>query len=219
MHRTLLLLTFFTAALAAVRAQSPAAGNAESDKPRRFELGLNITHTLVSFLGGDNQTLAADPYLLSLRIGRPEGHFRMGVNFRVHNSNDFDFFSDDFREKERFAHARVGYAFVEGLSRRFGLYWGVDAVGDVQWTRVTSFTQTGTAFLESQLIGFGGGPVLGVQWRVHPRVTLTTESALYGVYRSGFESIEAPPDFQREPVDEFVLEPTLPTALFIHFSF
>lgn len=194
------------------------ATDSTKTRPRRVEFGLNITNTLTSVFGSTN-SVTSDPYLLSLRWGRFDyRRWRLGLDFRVRYADDFDgaFFIE---EKTSTANLRLGHEWVFPVSRRFAYYAGIDGVFDLQLENIQTDGGFGSAELKSERWGFGGGPVLGIQWRVHPRVALTTESSIYALYHTGFEEVNAPPDVRREPVGDFEFRPLIPSSLFIHFAF
>ncbi len=185
---------------------------------RRFEIGLNITNTIGSFVGSAN-SLTNDPYLLSFRFGSAARRVRMGLNFRVRDKTDPNF-SGLLTEKETTVNLRTGYEWAYPMSRHLGMYWGLDAVLEYAKNDVTSFGFGGSlATLSSRLWGFGLGPVLGIAWRPHPRVAFTTECSMYALYRRGRERVSAPPDFSTNPIRDFAWQPLLPTSLFVNFAF
>lgn len=184
---------------------------------RRVEIGLNITNTLGNFVGSTN-ALTNDPYLLSVRFGSLLRRLRMGLNFSVKDRTDPDF-GNFFKEKETVARFRAGYERVYPMSRRLAMYAGLDAVFEYRKTDISTFTGGGAAALHNRLWGFGGGPVLGMAWQVHPRVSLTTECSVYAIYRQGTQQVNAPPDFSKQTVRDFSWQPLLPTSLYVNFSF
>lgn len=187
---------------------------------RRVEVGLNITNTLTNVFSSSTNGITNDPYLLSLKFGQfDRRRWRMGLNFRVRTKEDSDISGTNIEEKETQANFRLGHEWVYPVSRRFAFYWGVDAVFDVDLSLIRNTFGFGSAELRSERWGYGGGPLLGVQWRVHPRVALTTESSIYAIYHSGFEEINAPPDVRRDPVSDFEWRPLIPSSLFVHIAF
>jgi hypothetical protein len=179
-------------------------------------VGLNITQTLGNLLGTAGANSAADPFLLSLRAGDEQHRFRMGLNFRVKNAEGFDP-SLGFRTvTERKVDLRMGYERNYTLSNRFDMYWGLDAVLRRQTELIETSFGGGNANLKLGSTGIGGGPVMGVMFRVHPRVRLSTEATLYGIYTEGEKTVNAPPDVSRTPFREFDFRPILPTSLFIN---
>lgn len=207
----LLFATLCTSAL--LTAQTPGTDTLR----RRFEVGLNITNTLGSFVGSTGG-ITNDPYLLSFRFGGPDRRLRAGVNFKIQDKTDPDVF-DVFKEKSTLFQVRTGFEWVAPVARRLALYYGLDAVFERETDEIVTFSNGGGAALRSDHWGVGGGPVLGIAWRVHPRVALTTECAMYVLVRRGHEQVNAPPDFSDRSFREFVWQPLLPTSLFVNFAF
>lgn len=179
-------------------------------------IGLNITQTLGNFFGTSGANTVADPFLLGLRVGNDQHRARLGLNFRLKNQEGFDP-SLGFRTvTERKVDLRVGYERNYTLSNRFDMYWGLDAVLRHQTELIETSFGGGNANLELKSTGIGGGPVMGVMFRVHPRIRLSTETTLYGIYTDGEKVVNAPPDVSKTPFREFDLRPILPTSLFIN---
>ncbi len=199
-----------------VWSQSTAADTMPPLK-RRFEIGLNITNTLGSFVGSAN-SLTNDPYLLSFRFGDALRRVRTGLNFRVRDKTDPSV-SGFLKEKETVVNLRVGYEWVYPMSRHLAMYWGLDGVFEHTKDEISTFVGIGSATLDNRRWGLGGGPVLGIAWRPHPRVAFTTECSVYAIYRRGSEQVIAPPDFSSKSIRDFVWQPLLPTSLFVNFAF
>ena len=181
--------------------------------------GLNITQTLGNFFGTSGANTVADPFLLGLRVGNDQHRLRLGLNFRVRDTESFDLSGFSRTVNERRLDLRAGYERNYTLSDRFDLYWGLDAVLRRQVEEVETFVGGGFANLKLHSTGIGGGPVLGVMFRVSPRVRLSTESTLYAMYTEGENIVNAPPDVSKKPFKEFDFRPILPTSLFINFFF
>lgn len=201
------------------------AQSRDSVPERGVEIGINITYVLTNVLGNVSPNAAADPYQISVRIGGPRRRFRTGLAVLFNHvtvtqsSNPFE----ERRNRENRLQGRLGYEWVYPVHRLGGFYWGVDVVGDWSTTINESTLFTGPNRLEARLegyqVGVGGGPVLGLLFKPHPRLALTTEAALYPIFRSGQQDISAPPDVRRTSTRALRVLPTLPTALFLNLLF
>jgi hypothetical protein len=202
-------------------AQEAPSGDSIPPQPHRYEVGLNITNTLVRFFGTQATGRADDPYLLTLRIGNDRRRTRIGLNFAVVDRVDPDFLTFDTRQRSTDVDLRVGHEWVYSWARRFALYWGADVVGEFRLEEVRTFSPgTGNlGRLRTQVWGIGAGPVIGVLWKVHPRVTLSTESTVYAIYRSGVEEVDVPPAQERTTFHDFGWRPILPSSLYVNFAF
>jgi len=220
MTNRLLLLFSTIFLLTPISAQETGSDSLPQVKKRRVEIGMNITNTLSSLLGSSSNTLTTDPYLISLRVGTASRRWRMGLSFKVKNTEDGEAGLNFSQTKTSTVHYRMGYEWVNLVSRHFAFYWGLDGVFDAELEDVRIDQFGAKSVLRNRLWGFGLGPVLGVQWRVHPRVILTTESSIYAIVRRGYEDVDAPPDFfTHTPVRDFVWQPLLPSSLYIQFAF
>lgn len=216
-----LALTAFVSLILAIPLQ---ANPLDSLPKRRVEVGVNITYVLTNLLGNATTNTATDPYQVSLRVGGPNRRFRTALAVVVNRSENAQNgnFIDRFN-LENNVQMRVGYEWVYPVHRLGGFYWGLDAVGE--WGKtVNEITQLigqnfVTAKLKGSRFGIGGGPVLGLIFKPHPRIAFTTETALYPSYRYTTQSVNAPPDIRQSTTTSWRLVPTLPTALFINLLF
>lgn len=196
----------------------------ESDDSRTTELGLNITNTLSGFLNSGGQTAPLDPYLISLKSIKNNKGLRVGLNFKVRNTDEReDFFSGSRRKtKEIEANFRVGFEKRIPISPRFKLYWGIDAIIQFEKDKVEFFSFNGRIDLDENIYGFGGGPVLGIMFYLNQRVYLSTESYIYGVYRIGKQAqlldTNNPSPLESE-IKELDIIPVYPNALYVTFLF
>jgi hypothetical protein len=214
-HRLFTLLLCCCPFVLCSQTEKPAA---DSTAHRGFELGLNITNTLGSFLGNTDQNSFIDPYLLSMRIGGPKRRVRLGFGGRFNESDDFE--GGSSREvREIDVQVRVGFEVVQDVTPRFAYFYGIDAVLARQFESVQTFLSGGGASLRTETYDLGGGPLFGILFRLHPRVMLLTESSLYATGRTGKRTINAPPDVRTNNISGFRVRPVIPTSLFINFVF
>src|SRR5690606_17559665 len=81
--------------------------------------------------------------------------------------------------------ARLGYERSITLSKRWGAFYGLDAVfGMDNYESESSFDNGGmpTSQKESEsVLEYGGGPVLGIRFRISDRISIFTETFVYGM--------------------------------------
>ena len=186
---------------------------------RRVEIGFNITGTLAAFLNSDGITNSVDPYLISIKIAKKNA-LRFGFNLKsVHKTETPDFTTIETREN--LFRGRVGFEKRMRMNKRCIVHWGVDALGEFSQENIRSGNEfTGIATLERNSVGFGGGPVLGFQFKVHPRIVLSTEAALYALVRYNNETQNVPPDpVVQRSFQDFELIPAAPSSLYLHIIF
>jgi hypothetical protein len=200
-----------------------AQTTADSTAPRLQRenmIGLNMTNTLFTLLGGNLGDLPRDPYLLTIRAGNIKHRFRAGLNFTV-NNNSAENPGTDRSIRDRSFNMRIGYENAILLDRRFIFYSGFDAVfnhrSEIVTTTVNGF---GDVELTNRTNGVGAGPVIGLMWRVHKHILLSTESNLYLIYNRGEEKEVLPPDVNQTITNkEFNFSTNLPVSLFVNVSF
>ncbi|MEO6039340.1 MAG: hypothetical protein ABIQ93_13085 [Saprospiraceae bacterium] len=186
-------------------------------KPKHhFQIGLNMAKVLGGLIGKNDFT--EDPYLLSLRFGGERSRSRFGLNFRVKNKTE-NTFNGKLTTKETAFNFRGGYEWSFSVARRWDLYWGLDGVVENMRTEIKSAGFGGLSTLKTRQWGYGLGPVIGFAWRLHPRVSLSTECSIYALAHSGREEVIAFPDHTKDPTKDFSWQPVLPTSLFVNFSF
>jgi hypothetical protein len=208
MTKQLLLLLALLAIAPALLAQDTL------NRPRtRYEVGLNITNTLTSFVGNGSNATQSDPYLITLRVGGALKRARLGVNFQINAKSDVSNVTGGSTDtKEHLFNFRAGYEQVLPVSKKAAFYWGFDGIISFSYEKIkTNIDFGGNTSLLNRVYGIGTGPVLGMQFRLHPRV--------YAVYKSGTKEINAFPDIRKEKIKDLVWQPLAPTSLYINFVF
>ena len=192
----------------------------QSEKDRSFELGLNVTNTLAGFFNSGGQDMALDPYLFSLKIVGPNSAFRTGFNLKYKNKIEFvDTGEREVLDQDFFL--RAGWEKRVPISPRFTLFWGLDGVMRYESEKVDFFSFSGDLKLKNYEWGIGGGPVLGVLFHMSDRISLSTESTLYGIYFKGKEeqNLEPGQPATQTDVEGFEILPTVPNSLYLILSF
>lgn len=185
------------------------------------EVGLNITNTLAGFFNAGGQQTPLDPYLFSLKLRGKKNYTRLGLNFRVQTSAEFEN-NGDREVRDLGFYFRAGWEKRKSINKRFSWYWGLDGVLRYENEKVSFANFSGSTFdLREYNTGFGGGPVMGVLYHLNRRISFSTESAVYGIYFTGKKEEDV---LLNEPavskkIRGFELLPTIPNSLYliIHF--
>jgi len=186
--------------------------SAQEQSKKTFDLGINVTSILSAFLGNQN-TLEASDFPLSLRFGSSDFKFRFGIGLESSSKTIFDQVTLTTRQSEFVSGAlRFGFDKYKGLSDRFSFYWGLD--GLVSLSRNTVETQFNNPLaIEENAIGYGGGGVLGLRFNWSKRIYLSTEATIYGFARRETRSITNEVPFTNTFFD-FTINP----PLFLQFN-
>jgi len=188
---------------------------------RSTEIGLNITNTLAGFFNSGGSGLSTDPYLFSLKFSGPKGAVRFATNFNTQSRSEF-LTNGRRRVEETEVFLRGGYEFRKSIDKRFILYYGLDAILEYDFEEV-DFSSFGSSpiITEGNTFGFGGGPVLGVQFQLMKRVAFLTETSIYGVIQSRNESLDEGrglPPIENNSTG-FRVEPLIPSSLYLILIF
>jgi len=195
----------------------------ESDEDSKFQLGINATYFVSNFLGLNQNELDLGPYAFTGKIRLKKTYFRLGLGGKA-SKNLFsnDFASNIFDRKTQIIDLRAGLEWQRSLTERWIFYYGLDAIGGTalnQTIATSSFDQVATKFTS---LYYGGGPVLGMEFKINKRISLSTESSFY---LSGLTEIEEvsfnnfPDQNSRETDNSLEFDTAIPTELFfiIHF--
>lgn len=212
MTRTLHLLPFLFLAATAIA----------QDAKKNTELGLNVTNTLTGLFDADALLGAQDPYLLSIKTGKDNKYFRMAFNLAAgHKEENLDDGgTTSIRTTNDMAlFSRFGFERRKMLGKRSTLYWGGD--GLFNWARINTVTENTSFedfFIKNQIAGLGIGPVLGFQFAVHPRILISTETAMYFFveWDKITQSFSSFPETENTSIS-YELRPRLPGAIYVHF--
>lgn len=216
MKSTLAILLLTICSFAQLIAQD---GTIPSDQKKTL-IGINVTTTLAGFFNAGGQNVPKDPYLFSLKLFRDKKTWRFGANFKVDLSKE-DFQIGNIREvKESEFLMRVGWEWQQTISKRFALYYGVDAVGSF-FQEKSSFEFFSDLDSKTNTFGLGAGPFLGAYFKINERIWLSTETYAYGIFYAGESTTEIGQGIPDEisEIRKFSLLPAIPNSLFIHFSF
>lgn len=216
-----LYLLFFGFLFSIVLSPTEVNGQKSSDKNRTSEIGLNITNTLAGFFNAGGTNLPIDPFLLSYKKTNKSGAIRFGMNFRVTSKKEFlNNGERDLKENDFFF--RGGYEWRNVIDKRFTFYYGLDAVAEYENEQL-DFTSFGFEDLSSfeNVYGIGGGPVLGVLFRLNDRIAFSTEGSIYGVvlYNDSRQEIGNGLPPTENSSTGFRLLPSVPSSLYAIFSF
>lgn len=200
---------------------SSLIAQSDSKDKRSTEIGLNITNTLAGFFNAGGSDLPTDPYLLSFKRSNKDGALRFGLNFKVKNKREFlDNGTRNIKENDVFF--RAGYEWRKKVDKRFTLFYGLDLVGEFENEQL-SFQSFGFEDLSSfdNIYGFGGGPFLGIMFRLNDRIALSTEGSIYGLlqYNENLTDIgNGLPPVESNSTG-FKMSPAVPSSLYAIFIF
>ncbi|UPT66469.1 MAG: Lpg1974 family pore-forming outer membrane protein [Sphingobacteriales bacterium JAD_PAG50586_3] len=199
----------------------------DTDKTHH-ELGINVSGFIKTFITPANSTelsASANNYLLSYKtIFKNGAAIRAGLGGNYSNKNQTeDNFTGTLNVRNSQVNARVGAEWQFKLTRRWNFYTGLDFVysGGTERSE-TPIDNINKAITESKFSGMGGGPVVGIQFRLNKRISLLAEGALYAMANkiTDRSSIPAfPGNDSKEVTNEFNINFTGPQSIFLIITF
>jgi len=157
--------------------------NAQEEVHYPYEVGINVTSVLSTFLGNSNALDASD-FPLQIRLGKKPTKMRIGLGAESSRKTIFDQVTGSNRRSKQIGIAsRIGFEKNTSLGNRFGFYWGADAIILLSNNAVQTFS-SGSPTLKEESFGIGGGPIVGLKFNLSKRVYFSTEATMYSAFRS-----------------------------------
>lgn len=167
------------------------------------EIGLNVTSVVSSFVDSNDGSI--DPGDFPLVIKRAKNNkawrFGLGLDFKSQRNQGVVTFGNNTQSSAIFT--KFGREWRHLVAKRVVAYYGLDLL----WSYVSEenevFTSTDFVSLQLNNMGFGAGPVFGLQIALSERMLLSFEGSLYGVVTRSriLEEFEQNPIFNRDDVD------------------
>jgi hypothetical protein len=180
MIKTSLLSLFLICSFSIVYSQQKK----DTSKTYRNEFGIDATSFLLLYLPLGQDYNYLPNYYLTYRRKFNSGNIRSGLggdfsNQNVGNTN----YPNDSTKYNRFNYGvdfRIGWEFVNEISKRWQVYYGLDTKISYQHIKNDlNYFSSGYAYgSESNYNTFGISPVLGFRFRLNKRLSLTTETNL-----------------------------------------
>lgn len=207
-----LLLGIFCISSCALYSQS-------SDKPfYKHEIGLNVTDLLNTLLNSSATNDNSIYTFIYKRRTNEKKAIRTGFGLQIlQNSNDSNS-QTGFRVISRTnLNARVGLEWRTNISNKFDLLYGIDFLGGYSQSESTFFDFNGRIENNNTGISIGSGPILGIQFHISDRMSISTETTLYYVFSMNKQrSSENGNQFINTNSENSIFQHTLPSSLFFH---
>lgn len=192
----------------------------EPDKMRDFEVGLNVSNFVKSFVSLNTQTIQTSPYFIVFKYNEK---LRLHLGFK--GSDGVDFTSDNGGlNNNRFMRfdLKTGIERNKLLGKKWLVHYGADLVVKYEFERfknTTGFDEV-TSSIES---AYGGvSPFLGLQFKINDRLKLLTEAEwvfAYGRSADKINSTDFPEINSKDISNFFFTELHPPVDLYVIFKF
>ena len=174
---------------------SSVAQNTDTTKQDlKNEIGIDATYfikNILNFGGGGfypaYYSYYSDNYFISYkRVFKDKAiRFAMGGVFNIDEDIDGGSSVNNYIDKGYKISTRLGFEFRNYFSKRWMFYYGADLLGEYSYG---NYYNTGPTYFQpdeiSKTVVYGGGPVLGFEFRLNSRLSLSTESSAYYIYSS-----------------------------------
>ena len=144
------------------------------------EIGINGTFLINQFLNFSDTETPQSPYLLTYKVGINKHALRIGIGTTFKESEKrIDTFEDTETLKDLTLDLRLGYEYRKSFGNRWLGYFGADFI----YSQIDNEQINDSGFdivtIAENTSGVGGGPVLGLQFKLTEKLMLGTEGAFY----------------------------------------
>ncbi|MGV3598336.1 MAG: outer membrane beta-barrel protein [Bacteroidota bacterium] len=168
-----------------------AFAQTDDDLKPEHQIGVNATLFIKQFLSFNDNVFNSSPYSLTYKyIDQNEG-WRIGLGGSNTSSKSNPNNGTNITSNTNInIDARLGYEWQKKLDKRWLMYYGLDGIYSYSKFRSTSSIQSGgfppkteEVISSTEDFGFGGGPILGMEFKINKRISLNAETAAYFNYR------------------------------------
>jgi hypothetical protein len=215
--------TFFYIILLCLSANVNAQTETQTEsKPKpTWQFGLNTTQLLKQFLNPNSSS--TEPYTLVGRRIQGNKAFRFGFGiFWDSRKEQVEKFLDSKTFNNQSLSMRLGYEWRRELHPRWNAYYGIDVVGIYKNDENVSDSGFDKVTIQNQNIDTGLAGVLGMEYKLNERVSLSTEGSLGMFYSTGKDGTKFSAATQTDSFKSksgFKTITQLPISLFLNVKF
>ncbi len=176
---TILTLLLFSNTLIGQNDSDVTPIEGDNNSMERFhELGINATGFINEFISLNSNDSDVGNYMITYKYHIGKNALRFGVGGRYSQLDEGINGSGNRNTSDQAISVRAGYEWYTNITKRWGFYYGFDAIAGTSIS--TSISNTFEEVeLTNSTTSFGGGGILGVQFFLNSRISLATEGSLY----------------------------------------
>ncbi|MEZ4886696.1 MAG: hypothetical protein R3E32_18350 [Chitinophagales bacterium] len=148
---------------------------------RSTEIGLNVTSVISSFVDSNNGSINPGDFPLVVKVAKNNKAWRFGLGLDFKSQRDDGVISFETTTKTSEVFTKFGREWRHLVAKRVVAYYGVDVLWNYVSEQNEVFSNTDFVSLQLSNMGFGGGPVFGLQVALSERMLVSFEGSLYGV--------------------------------------
>lgn len=147
-----------------------------------FDVGINVTSVVSTFVGNDNNLDAKDLPVF-LRWTNKNSAIRLGLGARGFTTEFLDNVSGSFRTSKQNEFAtKFGIEVTRPVDNRWQFYYGVDLIANLNLADVESQSSQFFASIEGRTISTGLSVFTGIRYFLGDRFYLSTETNMSYIY-------------------------------------
>lgn len=236
MKRLFLIVTFF-GIMATGLAQQPDTVSLPNPLPKKInlftqgntknEVGIDVTWFIKNLVNFGSNTGYSNNYIISYKRLLTKNHaLRFGIGGNSLNRNQTNSqtnMQDQLKIKSYSFSARLGYEFRNPFGKRWLFYYGGDLLTGYSYTQQNNVHTSTSIFkseVKSKTFTWGIGPVIGFEFALNSRLSLSTEGSLYFMHSHKKDNYSATNASPMKTINKssFVTIHT-PLSLFINYRF
>ena len=191
------------------------------------ELGIDVTWFIKNLVNFGGTTGYSNDYLVSYKRLLKKNHaLRFGIGGRIWNRNetmDQTNMQDQTKITSYRFKVRLGYEFRNPFGKRWLFYYGGDLLTGyyfMQQNTVHTSTSVYKSEVKSKTFTWGIGPVIGFEFALNSRLSLSTEGSLYFMYSHSKENYNATEASPHETTSKnSYVNIHVPLSLYINYRF
>ncbi|MBL4587284.1 MAG: hypothetical protein JKX84_09555 [Flavobacteriales bacterium] len=173
---TLCLLFGYSAILAQEETSEKPVKDFNDKLSSVHEIGINATFFFNTFLSFNTvNPVVVSPYAFTYKYRKGMGAFRLGIGGAYRNGNNID---SDFETTNAAIDVRLGGEFSTPLGRKWRTSVGADAVFSYANSSSNNGSQGQNIITQLNDVGYGAGPVLGIELLISKRIKIGTEASI-----------------------------------------
>lgn len=204
--------------------QIQAQSSLGTDITYKNELGLEALFIPSLFMSASGESFSTSPYGICYKRVIGENAIRMGIGGVLKSTESGNSVLQNVlnRQEAYNLDIRLGFEHRKIISPRILVYGGMDVIGGVSNAQNSSSNPDGSfaSKSEQEVSYLGGGPIVGLQFKMTKRLFISTEGSMYYSQidrRIGSHLVGHDPSVREEKTH--TLKMTLPTYIYINFYF
>jgi hypothetical protein len=140
-------------------------------------VGIDATTIIRQFINFNSNAYFSSPYMISYKRIIKSNAIRLGLYGNLATSENSS--SDTFNVKTTSFNVNIGLGFehYSYLTKRWNLYFGADLITKYNENQSEHFSAYDSNTQRSTNFGLGISPLIGIQFRINSRLSLSTESS------------------------------------------